>query len=192
MDKSKLAEHIKSIINLNDEQLSLVLDRFFHKEYKKNEILLYAGQVSQYVNFVLKGCLRIYFIREEAQETTRHLAFEQQFATGLTSFIKQRPATEYIQAMENTQVLHIAYKDFYYLLEIIPSWEKYYRIYLENAYMDNVVVFQREVTKGAELRYKELLARNPEIVNRLSNKIVASYLNMSPETLSRIKGRQYP
>jgi len=189
MDKTKLADHIRSIIVLSDEQLNLVLDHFFYKEYKKNEILLYTGQVSQHVNFVLKGCLRIYFIREDGQETTRHLAFEQQFATGLTSFIKQCPSTEYIQAMEETHVFQITRKDFYYLLNIIPSWEKYYRTYLETAYMDNIIIFQREVTKDSEMRYRELMARNPWIVNRLSNKIVASYLNMSPETLSRIKGR---
>lgn len=190
MDKSTLAEHIKSRVLLTDKQLEMVLDLFFFKEYQKNETLLHAGQVSQYINFVLKGCLRIYFIREDGQETTRHLAFEQQYATGLTSFIKQLPAAEFIQAMEDTQVFHISRKDFFYLLDIIPAWEKYYRIYLENAYMDNIVIFQREVTRDAEMRYKELVSRNPEIVSRLSNKIVASYLNMSPETLSRIKGRK--
>ncbi|MFH6996579.1 Crp/Fnr family transcriptional regulator [Flavobacterium sp. FlaQc-57] len=190
MDKTTLAEHIKSRVLLTEEQLNMVLDLFFFKEYQKNETLLHAGQVSQYINFVLKGCLRIYFIREDGQETTRHLAFEQQYATGLTSFIKQLPAAEFIQAMEDTQVFHISRKDFFYLLDIIPAWEKYYRIYLENAYMDNIIIFQREVTRDAEMRYKELVSRNPEIVSRLSNKIVASYLNMSPETLSRIKGRK--
>lgn len=189
MDKSILEAHFRSIVVLTDEQLKLVLDRFFYKEYAKNELLLEAGQVSRYINFVIRGCLRIYFVREDGQETTRHLAFENQSATGLTSFIRQVPAVENIQAMEKTQVFHISRADFYYLLDIIPAWEKYYRTYLEDAYMENIVIFQREVTKDAELRYKGLLSRSPEIVNRLSNKIVASYLNMSPETLSRLKSR---
>jgi hypothetical protein len=72
---------------------------------------------------------------------------------------------------------------------VIPAWEKFYRNYLENAYINNLQIFQREITKDAELRYRELLERNPEVVQRLSNKVVASYLNMSPETLSRIKSR---
>lgn len=67
------------------------------------------------------------------------------------------------------------------------AWEKFYRYYLENAYINNLQIFHREITKDAELRYKELLNRNPEVVRRLSNKVVASYLNMSPETLSRMK-----
>lgn len=92
--------------------------------------------------------------------------------------------------MEPTELLRISRKDFYYLLNIIPAWEKFYRSYLEGAYINNLQIFQREVTKDAEFRYKELLRINPEIVTRLPNKIVASYLNMTPETLSRMKSRQ--
>ena len=91
--------------------------------------------------------------------------------------------------MEDSELLRISRKDFYYLLNVIPSWEKFYRNYLENAYIDNIQIYQREITKDAELRYKELLDRDPKVVMRLSNKIVASYLNMSPETLSRVKSR---
>lgn len=141
------------------------------------------------MNFVAKGCLRIYFIREDGQEATRHFAFENQFATGLASFITENPSLENIQVMEDSELLRISRKDFYYLLNLIPAWEKFYRYYLENAYINNLQIFQREITKDAELRYKELLSRNPEVVRRLSNKVVASYLNMSPETLSRMKSR---
>jgi hypothetical protein len=58
---------------------------------------------------------------------------------------------------------------------------------LEGAYMNNLDIYQREVTKDAEERYKELLSKDPVVVQRLPNKVVASYLNMSPETLSRMK-----
>ncbi|WP_184542035.1 Crp/Fnr family transcriptional regulator [Mucilaginibacter sp. FT3.2] len=190
MLKQKLSEHIRGIITLTDEQLELALSFFKYAQYQKNEFLVNEGQISQHMNFIVKGCLRIFFIREDGQEATRHLAFEQQFATGLASFITQTPSGEYIQAMEETMLLRITRKDFYYLLNIIPAWEKFYRNYLENAYINNIQIFKREITKDAELRYKELLDRNPEVVQRLSNKVVASYLNMSPETLSRIKSRR--
>jgi hypothetical protein len=91
--------------------------------------------------------------------------------------------------MEESELLRIKREDFYYLLTVIPAWEKFYRRYLEDAYINNLEIFQREITKDAELRYKELLERNPNVVMRLPNKIVASYLNMSPETLSRVKSR---
>jgi CRP-like cAMP-binding protein len=189
MVKQALAAHIRSIIFLTDEQMELALSYFKPSKHSKNEMLVSEGMVSQYMNFVVKGCLRIFFIKEDGQEATRHLAFEQQFATGLASFIRGLPSFEYIQVMEDSELLRISRKDFHHLLDVIPSWEKFYSNYLENAYIDNIHIYQREITKDAELRYKELLERDPKVVMRLSNKIVASYLNMSPETLSRIKSR---
>lgn len=185
--KEQLKRYIAGIIYLTDEQMELVLSYFKAARVKRNEILLSAGQQNQYMNFVGKGCLRIYFIKDDGQEVTRYLAFENVFATGLASFIMQKASLEYIQAMEHSEILRIHRRDFYYLLEIIPAWEKFFRNYLEAAYITNLDVYQREVTKDAEERYKELLSRYPAIVQRLPNKVVASYLNMSPETLSRMK-----
>lgn len=187
--KEALAAHIQQIAALTDEQLDLALGYFKPSSHAKGELLVKEGAFCSHMNFVLKGCLRIYFIKEDGQEATRHLAFERQFATGLASFIRNRPSFEYIQAMEETDLLRIKRDDFYYLLNLIPAWEKFYRHYLEDAYINNLEIFQREITKDAELRYKELLERNPQVVMRLPNKIVASYLNMSPETLSRVKSR---
>jgi CRP-like cAMP-binding protein len=189
MSKKALADYIKNIVSLNEEQLELALSYFVPSFHLKSDLLVSEGEVGQYMNFVLSGCLRIYFIREDGQEATRHFAFENQFATGLASFTTATPSMEYIQVMENSELLRITRKNFYYLLNVIPAWEKFYRYYLENAYINNLQIFQREITKDAELRYKELLDSNPEVVRRLSNKVVASYLNMTPETLSRMKSR---
>jgi CRP-like cAMP-binding protein len=185
--KAQLRQYIAGIVYLTDEQMELVLSYFKPLNAKRNDLLLSAGQLSQYMNFVGKGCLRIYFIKHDGQEVTRYLAFENVFATGLVSFIAQQPSFEYIQAMEHSYILRIYHKDFYYLLGVIPAWEKFYRNYLEGAYMNNLDIYQREVTKDAEERYKELLSKDPVVVQRLPNKVVASYLNMSPETLSRMK-----
>jgi CRP-like cAMP-binding protein len=183
----QLSDYIRKLVHLSDEQMALVLGFFRPVKLKRNEILLRAGEVGQYMNFVAQGCLRIYFIKSDGQDVTRYLAFENMFATGLASFISQKPSDEYIQTMEETIMLRISKKDFYYLLEIIEAWEKFFRKYLESAYMVNLDIFQREMTKSAEERYRELLSKNPDIVLRLPNKVVASYLNMSPETLSRMK-----
>jgi CRP-like cAMP-binding protein len=183
----QLKEYIARLIHLTNEQMDLVLSYFRLVSVKRNEILLQAGDVSHYMNFVTQGCLRIYFIKIDGQDVTRYLAFENVFATGLASFISQVPSLEYIQAMEHSTILRIARKDFYYLLEVIPAWEKFFRKYLEHAYIMTLNIYQREVTKDAEERYKELMSKHPTIVQRLPNKVVASYLNMSPETLSRMK-----
>lgn len=190
MEKEKLASYISNIVSLTGEQMELVLSFFTSSRHAKGEILVREGQVNRYMNFIVSGCLRIYFLRNDEQEATRHLAFEQQFITGLASFITEKPSLEYLQVIEKAELLRISRKDFYYLLNLIPAWEKFYRNYLEYAYINNLTIYQREITKDAEQRYQELLVVNSKVVLRLSNKIVASFLNMSPETLSRIKAKR--
>lgn len=192
MPKEQLAAYIQKIIDLTPPQLALVLSLFEPSHQPRRTLLLQAGQVNQYMNFIQRGALRIFFIREDGQEATRHLAFEQQFITSLGSFITQQPSHEYVQTLETSDLLRISRQNFYYLLDCVPAWEKFYRHYLENAYLINLRVYQREITKDAEQRYQELLALSPQVVLRLPNKMVASYLNMSPETLSRIKARSLP
>ncbi|MGI4734540.1 MAG: Crp/Fnr family transcriptional regulator [Janthinobacterium lividum] len=192
MHKEPLAAYIQAIIDLTPPQLALVLSLFEPVRQPKRTMLLQAGQVNQYMNFIQRGSIRIFFIREDGQEATRHLAFEQQFITSLASFITQQPSHEYVQTLEACDILRISRKNFYYLLDCLPAWEKFFRHYLENAYLINLRVYQREITKDAEQRYQELLALSPQVVLRLPNKMVASYLNMSPETLSRVKARLLP
>ena len=188
-DKEQLATYIRDIVHLSEEQMEFILNCFKPVRYAKNEVLLEIGQANQYMNFIEKGCVRFFFVRDDGQDITRHIAFENQFATGLASFISQQPSMEALQTLEETSLFRISRKDFYYLLSIIPAWERFFRHYLEYAYMNNLSIYQREILKDASARYKELLSVNPRIVKRLPNKIVASYLNMSPEILSRLKSK---
>ena len=184
-----LVSYIKSKISVTEEELNTILSYFKSKQLKKNELLLAEGQISQRSFFVTKGCLRIFFINEEGQEATRYFAFENQFASALMSFITGEKSKEFIQAVEPTEIFYISHKDFYHLLEIIPQWEKFYRIYLEIAYITNTRRLMSFLVQDALEKYRQLLAENPVIVRRLSNKMVASYLNISQETLSRLKSR---
>ncbi|MCL1675456.1 Crp/Fnr family transcriptional regulator [Elizabethkingia meningoseptica] len=184
-----LVSYIRSKISVTEEELNTILSYFKSIQLKKNELLLAEGQVSQRSFFVTKGCLRIFFINEEGQEATRYFAFENQFASALMSFITGEKSKEFIQAVEPTEIFYISHKDFYHLLEIIPQWEKFYRIYLEIAYITNTRRLMSFLVQDALEKYRQLLAENPVIVRRLSNKMVASYLNISQETLSRLKSR---
>ncbi|WP_341843265.1 hypothetical protein [Chitinophaga caseinilytica] len=130
-----------------------------------------------------------FFITEDGQDATRYFAFEGQFATALVSFITGERSEEFIQAVEETEVFSIAHDDFYRLLELIPQWEKFYRIYLEIAYVTNTKRLMSFLTLDAKEKYRRLMEDSPHIVQRLSNKMVASYLNISQETLSRLKSK---
>ena len=184
-----LASYINNRICTTDEELETILSYFEPLQLKKNEMLLANGQNSQRTFFVVSGCLRIFFINEDGQDSTRYFAFENQFATALTSFITSEPSDEFIQAVEDSEVYYITHKNFYHLLNIIPQWEKFYRIYLETAYVNNTKRLMSFLVQDALEKYRQLLNENPIIVRRLSNKMVASYLNISQETLSRLKSR---
>ncbi|TGN24246.1 Crp/Fnr family transcriptional regulator [Empedobacter tilapiae] len=186
-----LISYIKSKISITDEDIVNILSYFRPLKLKKNELLLTHGQSSQRTYFVTKGCLRIFFINEDGQDSTRYFAFENQFATALVSFITSEPSEEYLQAVEDSEVYYITHKDFYHLLEIVPQWEKFYRIYLEIAYVTNTKRLMSFLIQDALEKYRQLLDENPTIVQRLSNKMVASYLNISQATLSRLKPKLF-
>ncbi|NCT73729.1 MAG: Crp/Fnr family transcriptional regulator [Chitinophagaceae bacterium] len=185
----QLTNYIANHIAVSDTELETILSYFKPLKLKKNELLLTHGQTSQRTFFVGNGCLRIFFINEDGQDATRYFAFENQFATALVSFITSEPSEEFIQAAEHTELLYITHNDFHFLLDKIPKWEKFYRHYLEKAYVNNTKRLMSFLTQDATEKYRQLLDENPIIVRRLPNKMVASYLNISQETLSRLKSR---
>ncbi|WP_458627076.1 Crp/Fnr family transcriptional regulator [Winogradskyella sp. PC D3.3] len=185
----ELTNFIKKNIDIEDEDLKIVLSYFKTIKKKKNDILLSNGKNSQVSYFVKKGCLRLFYINEEGKDVTRYIAFENQFATELVSFITKEPAQETIQVIENSELLYITHDDFRHLMTIVPKWKDFYSIYLEKAYVNNSKRLISFTTLDASERYKQLFKINPNIVKRLPNKIVASYINISQETLSRLKSK---
>jgi len=188
-NKIELANFIKKNIDIDDEDLKIVLSYFKTTQKNKNDILLSNGKNSKVSYFVKKGCLRLFYIDNHGRDITRYIAFENQFATELVSFITNQPAQESIQVIENSELLYITHKDFRHLIKTIPKWKDFYSIYLEKAYVNNSKRLISFTTLDASERYKQLFEINPNIVKRLPNKIVASYINISQETLSRIKSK---
>ncbi|WP_183575292.1 Crp/Fnr family transcriptional regulator [Mucilaginibacter sp. X5P1] len=186
---NQLSQYILDRVALSDEQLQSILYYFKPLSLKKNELVSVTGNPARRMLFVNKGCLRVYFTKSDGAEVTRRFAFENSFSTSLVSFISGEALTEYTQAIEKTELLYITRNDFYYLLDVIPAWEKFYRNYLEYAYVNNTRRLQSFMTLDATERYKLLLKENPAIVQRLPNKLVANYLNISQEALSRLKAK---
>jgi CRP-like cAMP-binding protein len=185
-----LITFIRERISVDEENLQRILSCYRPLKLKKNEILQGEGDPSRRMFFVVKGCLRVYFVKEDGSEVTRRIIFENAFSTSLVGFITREPSKEYTQALEPTTLLYTTRDEFYALLDTIPDWEKFYRQYLEFAYVNNTNRLMSFLTQDATTRYKQLLAEDPRIITRLPNRIVASYLNISPETLSRLKSKR--
>lgn len=188
---SLLAEKISQITSIDEEGMEIVLSYFKYFQIKKEEILLNEKEHSSRIYFVVKGCLRIYFLQADGTEATRYIAFENNFASNLVGLITGECSEEYIQALESSELLYIYFRDFQSLLSRVPGWEKFYIYYLENAYVNNTRHLMSFLTMDATERYKQLLEQNPAVVQRLSNRMVANYLGISQESLSRLKGRLY-
>jgi CRP-like cAMP-binding protein len=166
---------------------TLLLSKFKRVNVKKNALLLNAGEVSKYVHFICKGCLRTYFIDRKGEEKTRYIAFENKFVSAFASFITQAPSAEYVQALEDSELLRIKQADFYKLVDTNPIFANLYRQSLEQAQVFSTWRIETMISMTAKERYENLLQRMPQVVLRLSNKHVASFLGITQESLSRLK-----
>jgi CRP-like cAMP-binding protein len=185
----KLKLYFEERSQISEERLIAIAPYFTEKTYRKNEFLLREGEVCKYSYFVVSGCFRLYSINREGVENTRYFAFEGKFGTCFTSLISRQPAFESIQCLEKSTILSIHRDDFYHLVETEPAVNAIYRKILESAYITSqkrIYEFQGSDTLQ---RVKWLMAHQPKILSRLSNKVVASYLGITPYTLSRIKAK---
>lgn len=185
-----LRAYLKRNIEVTDEQLAGFFSKFSLKNTKRSEILLEVGSVCRHMYFVNKGCLRVYLIDEDGRESTRFLIPEGRFGTAFPSFILQEPSKAAIQSIEPSEILFLTYKDFRELADVLPEWEKLYRINLEHDYIASIKRIESLITMGAKERYAMLMETNPALIQRLPSKIIADYLGISQETLSRLKSKR--
>jgi CRP-like cAMP-binding protein len=185
-----LKHYLEKHIEITDGELAAFCGKFSSKVTKRNEILLEAGAICRHMFFVNKGCLRVYLVDEEGRESTRFLIPEGRFGTAFPSFILQEPSKAYIQSIEPSEILFLTYQDFRELPDILPAWEKLYRLNLEHDYIASIKRIESLITMSAKERYALLMQSSPELIQRLPSKIIADYLGISQETLSRLKSKK--
>lgn len=164
------------------------IERLLVKRFvKKRKDLLSEGDISRYMYFVEKGCLRSYTVDQEGIEHVVQLVVEDHFVGDLYSFITQTPGTVNIEAIEDTEVLLLSYTDLELLYEEIPALERFFRKLFQRAYVSVQQRLNSAQHISAEERYRELIRLRPEIVKRVPLIYIASYLGITPESLSRIR-----
>lgn len=186
MDTS-LRQVLKHFVDFTDAELDKISSCFREKSFVKNEFLLKEGSVCKEFYFVQKGCIRIFFNDRSGHEKTRYVMLENYIGTALSSFISQTPSVEFIEAIEDTKVLAIKHEDFFRLCKETDQWQIFYQRILEMAYTFQNKKIEQLVTLTAKQRYELILKENPLLIQRLSNRTLASYLDIREETLSRLK-----
>jgi CRP-like cAMP-binding protein len=187
--QSLLKRYIQANVTIAPDQLDMIIKLFKPKSVKRNAVLLTAGDVCRELYFVNKGCIRTYYISQEGKERTRYLAFDGIIGTALSSFISNNQSFEFVDALEDSELLCISRANFYKLVDDIPEWARFYCKLLEFAYSYQNKRIETLVTLNAKQRYDDILKNHPEYIQRLPNHILASYLDMSQETLSRLKSK---
>ena len=157
--------------------------------FAKNALLLTEGKRCRHLYFLEGGALRGYY-NLEGKEVTHWFAFAQDFVTSFHSFITEKPAVENIQLLEESRLWAISKESLNGLMSRYHEIERLVRIAYENYYIRLEERFVNAQFKTATERYQELLLQSPHILEKVPLGFIASYLGISPETLSRIRSKR--
>ena len=166
------------------------MERFFVPvALRKKEALLTEGKVCRANYFVVKGCLRMFFVNEKGVEHTIQFGLENWWLADYTSFSAQSPSGFYIQAIESTEVLSLSYSAQEELLQAHPQMERYFRLVHQRAHAASQFRIMVLYGNSREALYHQFVNRYPEFVQRIPQYLLASYLGFTPEYLSELRGR---
>lgn len=156
--------------------------------YEKGGLLEEEGKTSQYLHFIKSGAARSFYVREN-KDITVSFSLDGEFVTAMHSFITRKPSYENIEVLEKSVVYRISYDDLQSLFVDNPRIARAYRMILEQYYivLEEQAIFSK--FKTARERYLELMEYRPKVIQKASVGHIASFLDMSIETLSRIRAR---
>lgn len=184
-DKLKIL--LKTLAEFNDAELEEIVTYFKPNSVKRNTMLLQEGEVCKEFYYLHTGSIRTCFIDKNGYEKTRYVMLDCTIGTALSSFISQKPSIEFIQVLEDSQLLSISHSNLFSLNNNMENWRFFYQKILEMAYSFQNKKIEMLVTRTARQRYEQVLKENPVLIQRLSNKVLASFLDIREETLSRLK-----
>lgn len=185
---NQILKNIKSIVKLNAEKEQAFINILQVKDLKKKELLLVEGQVCDTITFINKGVFRVFHIIEGVENTFQFF-FSDSWYTDYESFLIGIPSRENFQALEECQVVQFKKQDLFKLYESHPVFERVGRVFAENAFLSVYNLYKMKTNEVPVERYLNLLKQRPEVVERIPQHYIASYLGITPESLSRIRGR---
>jgi CRP-like cAMP-binding protein len=183
----RILESVARRIDLNEGEKEYFTSLLQVKQLRKRDFLLREGEVCRNEYFVNKGCVRAYVVDAKGTEHVLQFAIEDWWIGDMHSFIAQAPSRMVIDALEDSELVFMDKPAWDALLERVPKFERFFRMLLQGAF----ITLQNRVTSAlsatAEERYVEFLERYPQFEQRVPQHQVASYLGITPESLSRIR-----
>lgn len=182
-----LFAHVLEKVSLTEEEKDIIKTFFISKKLRKRQYLLQEGDVCKYLTFVGKGLLRSYNVDEKGDEHINLFALEGWWISDMYSFFSGENALFNIDAIEDAELLMITAIDFEEMTLKVPKMDRYFRLLFQNSLVTKERRLMSSITHTAEEKYIQLAEFSPEIVQRIPQNLIASYLGLAPETLSRIK-----
>ncbi len=180
-----LREHLEKIVPLRDEEFALALAHFTLKRYKKHQFLIQPGEAVPFAYFVVAGLLKLVYTDAAGKAHILAFAPEDWWESDFQAYHTQTPATLSLECLEDTTVYCLSLANYHRLRECLPQLE---RFFLHKATLGAMAAQQRLLsllTTNAQERYEQLLEKQPALARRISKTLLASYLGVSRETLSR-------
>lgn len=184
---NKLIYYLSKWTTVTEQEELIINSAFEEVSIKKKKDILEPEKVCHYIYFIVKGCFRSYSIDDKGLEHIFQIRMENNWISDLESFFTKKPSNYYIEALEDAQLLRISTESLDQLLKDVPSLERYFRILFQKAYLNSLKRLNSTMWESAIDRYDELLIGNPELFQRVPLAYIASYLGITPESLSRIR-----
>ena len=185
-----LLDFFQQMLPLDEKEQQLVRDTFRSRLYRRRQYVLQEGNVCTTLQFVVRGCLRMYKIDEQGNIHILQFAAENSWINDLGSFHGLRPSQLNIDALEDTVVLQINRDDLVRLYIEALKFNRIFRVLTENHFVLLQERLLQNISSTAEERYNRFFDHYPHLIGRLSQVQIAAYLGVSPEFLSRLRGRQ--
>ncbi|HZY39282.1 MAG TPA: Crp/Fnr family transcriptional regulator [Mucilaginibacter sp.] len=160
-----------------------------HKVIPKKTMLLQAGNICNFEAYVIKGCIREYYIDGHGAEVTLQFAVEDWWVSDITSFQDQKVSNMYIETLEDCELLMLSRQSKEQLLVEVPKLERMFRLMIQRHLSAVQNRLFKTITNTATEKYLEFLKRYPALPQRVPQHYIASYLGISPEFLSRLRTR---
>lgn len=187
MQLQPLFNHINKFISLTEEEELLLSSKINTRKFLKNQFVVQNGDVCRFESFVISGALKTFFIDEEGHEHIVSLSIEDWWVSDMDSFISRQPAQLNVQCIEPSVLAQLSYEDLQYLYIAIPKLERFFRVIIQNGF----IAAQKRIISNHSLpakeRYVAFVQRYPAIEQRVPQYMIASYLGITKEFLSKIR-----
>lgn len=198
MNYELIKANIGARIQLSEEEIDFFTSRLNLRRVRRRQYILQEGDVCRHYTFVNKGCLRLYSLDENGVEHILQFAPEDFWVSDIGSFHQETPTSMFIEALEPSEILQITKPDLLETFLAYPSYDRLFRVMMESAFIALQKRVLQNISSTAEERYLTFAETFPQLINRLPQTQIASYIGITPEFLSKIrknlsqKNRKHP